>query len=127
MDKELSEVVDFRRKVGEERQELGAVVSRVAGELEVGLRPDASPVQHVVVLMKAAFERVKRAVRFGVRTAFAVFGTHYADLDFEAVSSGYVEGYTEEEIAAIHAAADPHADALSARYEAEVLPKTGSN
>lgn len=61
-------------------------------------------------------------MRFGVCTSFAVPATHYRDVDFPLVSTGYVPGYSAEELDEIRAVTNASTDALAAQYEEEVLP-----
>lgn len=43
------------------------------------------------------------------------------------VSTGFVPGYSNEEIAEIRAETEPFMDALAARYEEEALPREWEN
>lgn len=76
-------------------------------------------------MLAVSREWIRGAVRFGVRTNFTVFATHYQDIDFTVVSTGFVPGYPEEEFTEIGTVTHPIADILAARYEDEALPGEG--
>lgn len=119
----LAETEGAIRKEVEERETLQVIIGRADRELEAELRPNATLAEQLGILMTVGHEWIRRALRFGVRTAFSVFAAHYQDLSFEAVSAGFVPGYTEEELEEIRAGTYPPADALVERHKEEVLPK----
>jgi hypothetical protein len=123
LEKKLKAAEESSRRSSEEREALGVAVASAAQDLGAELRPGATPAEQVGALAAAGRDLGRRGVRFGVRTAFSVLATHYQGVDFPAVSSGFVEGYTDDELAAIRAEAYPPADDLAAKYEEEALPK----
>ena len=78
--------------------------------------PDgAPPATRVAALVAACRDKVRKAIHASVRHTFSVFATHYQGVDFAAVASGAVPGYTEDEMAAIRAETTAPADALAAK------------
>ena len=63
----------------------------------------------------------------GVKRALAVVSSHYADIDLEAVSDGYVVAEeAEEEVMKLEEAAKAPGTALASLFEEEVVPPTPS-
>ena len=64
----------------------------------------------------------------GVKRALAVVSSHYADIDLEAVSNGYVmaddDEKAEEEVMKLVEAAEAPSTALARLFEEEVVPPT---
>ena len=62
------------------------------------------------------------ALHLGVRRAFGVFGSHYADINFVGMSEGYCVGYTDAELDEIDSAVTAPAEALAKLLEDEAVP-----
>ena len=62
----------------------------------------------------------------GVKRALAIVSSHYADIDLEAVSDGYVlaedDEEAEEEVMKLVEAAEAPSTALASLFEEEVVP-----
>ena len=68
----------------------------------------------------------KVALRIGITQTFTVAHSHYDDnIDFEAMSLGFVPGYEPSELDAVEAMVTPFAETLASRIEDMVLPKRG--
>ena len=68
----------------------------------------------------------KEALRLGITQAFTVARSHYDDnIDFEAMSLGFVPGYENSKLDAIEATVTPFAETLASRIEDLVLPDRG--
>ena len=68
----------------------------------------------------------KEALRIGITQTFAVARSHYDDnIDFEAMSLGFMPGYDNSELDAIEATVTPFAETLASRIEDMVLPDRG--
>lgn len=111
----------------EERQVLGIAIGTAAQRYQAQVPPEAPLSEQLGSVLTASREWIPRAVHFSVHTAFSIFVTHYEDVDFPVVSTGFVLGYSEEKLAQIRAATGPPADVLAVRYEEEALPKEGEN
>lgn len=111
----------------EERQALGTAVGLAAQQLQVHAQPEAPLVERLGTVFTAGHEWIKRGVHVGVRSSFAVLATHYRDIDFPLVSTGFVPGYTAEELAEIRTNTEAPADDLAAQFEEEALPDEGEN
>ena len=115
----LAEAEESLRSEVAEKTELRAMLGRAAQELQVPVRPGASMALQVGHLMSSGREWVRRGVRFGMRTVFAVLGMHFMEMDYEVPSLGYLND-TPEEMARIRTDSKPHADVLAAKYEEEL-------
>ena len=66
----------------------------------------------------------------GVKRALAVVSSHYAGIDLEAVSDGYIvaedDKKVEEEVMKLEEAAEAPGTALASLFEEEVVPPTPS-
>nr|TKW21761.1 hypothetical protein SEVIR_4G142500v2 [Setaria viridis] len=62
------------------------------------------------------------ALHLGVRRAFGVFGSHYADINFVGMSEGYCAGYTDAKLDEIDSAVTAPAEALAKLLEDEAIP-----
>jgi len=75
-------------------------------------------------------ERLQGALHTGVKHALAVVSSHYAGIDLEAVSDGYVvaedDEKVEEEVMKLVEAAEAPGMALARLFEEEVVPPTPS-
>ena len=108
--------------IGRGEAELRTALGRAAQELQVPVEPGASRALQVGNLVSSGREWIRRGVRFGVCTVFAMLGTHYVMVDYEALSLGYHD-HTLEEMARIRVDFESHVDVLAAKYEEEALPK----
>jgi len=75
-------------------------------------------------------ERLWGALHVGIKRALAVVSSHYAGVDLEAVSDGYVlpedNEEADEEVAKLMEAAEGPSTALAKLFEEEVVPPTPS-
>ena len=75
-------------------------------------------------------ERLRGALHTGVKHALAIIASHYAGIDLEAVSDGYVmaddDKKAEEEVMKLVEAAEAPGTALAKLFEEEVVPPTPS-
>ena len=73
-------------------------------------------------------ERLRGALHTSVKRALAVVSSHYAGVDLEAVSDGYVvaedDEKAEEEVLKLVEAAEAPGTALARLFEEEVVPST---
>lgn len=99
----------------------------VTQQLQAPVQPEAPLLERLGAVFAVGREWIRRGVLFGVCTSFAVLTTHYHDVNFLLVSTGFVPGYTAEELTEICATTDAPADALAAQYEEEGLPEEGEN
>jgi hypothetical protein len=70
-------------------------------------------------------DRLREALRHGIRRAFAVLASHY-DVDLERVSEGYCLPYEDEvvlaEVQRLDAAVAGPSAVLASSFEVEILP-----
>jgi hypothetical protein len=100
----------------QELEELrAAALETCQGSEEGEAQAGSSLASHLRALGGHVSQRMRRALYHGVRKAFGVVGSHY-QVDFEAVSSGYVVPVVEDEGAMnrADALAAPAADTLAA-------------
>ena len=75
-------------------------------------------------------ERLRRVLHTGVKRAQAVVSSHYAGIDLEAVSDGYVvaedDEKAKEEVLKLVEVAEAPGTALARLFEEEVVPPTPS-
>jgi len=73
-------------------------------------------------------ERLRVALHTGVKRTLAVVSSHYAGIDLEAVSDGYVvaedDEKAEEEVMKLVEVAEAPGTALARLFEEEVVPPT---
>ena len=73
-------------------------------------------------------ERLRGALHTGVKRALAVVSSHYAGIDLEAISDGYImaedDEKAEEEVMKLVEAAEAPGTALASLFEEEVVPPT---
>ena len=71
-------------------------------------------------------ERLRGALHTGVKRALAVVSSHYAGINLEAVSNGYVmaedDEKAEEEVMKLVEVAEAPSTALARLFEEEVVP-----
>ena len=71
-------------------------------------------------------ERLRGALHTGVKCALAVVASHYAGIDLEAVSDGYVlaedDKEADEEVTKLMEAAEAPGTALASLFKEEVVP-----
>ena len=80
----------------------------------------------LIALRDRVHERLWGALHIGVKHAVAVVSSHYAGIDLEAVSDGYVvaddDEKAEEEVMKLVEAAEAPGMALARLFEEEVVP-----
>jgi hypothetical protein len=93
----------------QELEELRATSLEVCQEVEEGeAQAGSSLASHLRALGGLVSQRMRRALHLGVRKALGLVASHY-QLDFEAVSTGYIVPDDVNEETTMH-----HADALAA-------------
>jgi hypothetical protein len=82
----------------------------------------------LIVLSDRVYERLRGALHTGVKRALAVVSSHYAGINLEAISDGYVvaedDEKAEEEVMKLVEAAEAPGMALARLFEEEVIPPT---
>ena len=75
-------------------------------------------------------ERLRGALHTGVKRALAVVSSHYAGIDLEAISDGYVvaedDEKAKEEVMKLVEAAEAPSMALARLFKEEVVPPTST-
>ena len=75
-------------------------------------------------------ERLWGVLHAGIKRSLAVVSSHYADVDLEAVSDGYIlpedDEEADEEVAKLMEAAEGPSMALAKLFEEEVVPPMSS-
>ena len=99
--------------------------------LEVkGVQSGSSLGSRLIALSSQVHERLRGALHTGVKRALAVVSSHYAGIDLEAVSDGYVltedDEEAEAEVMKLEEAAEAPGTALASLFEEEVVPPTPS-
>ncbi|XP_066361178.1 uncharacterized protein [Miscanthus floridulus] len=110
-------------------KELEEELTWVAGlDKEVTRAAEASVV--VQVVLEAEIQEHNGALHTGVKRALAIVSSHYAGIDLEAVSDGYVvaedDKKAEEEVMKLVEAAEALGMALASLFKEEVVPPTSS-
>ena len=95
--------------------------------LEVGgVESGSSLRSRLITLSSRVHERLRGALHTGVKSALAVVSSHYAGIDLEAVSDGYVvaedDEKAEEEVMKLVEAAEAPGTVLAKLFEKEVVP-----
>ena len=84
----------------------------------------------MIALSDRVHKRLRGALHTGVKRALAVVSSHYAGIDLEAVSDGYVmaedDMEAKEEEMKLEEAAEAPSTALANLFEEEVVPPTPS-
>ena len=79
---------------------------------------------HAVDIMVWAHQLVREALRSGITQAITVAHTHYDDnIDFEAMSLGFMPGYEPSELDDIEATVTPFVKTLVSKIKDMVLPE----
>jgi hypothetical protein len=90
-------------------------------ETQEGVQSGSSLRSRLTALYGGVRERVRDALHTGIRRALAVMTSHYAGLDIQRISEGFVDMPDPDLEQLIDAAEAPGA-ALVARFEGEVVP-----
>ena len=81
---------------------------------------------HLTALSGQVRERLWGALHTGVKRAMAVISSHYADVNLEAISDGYIlaedDEEADEEVTKLIEAAKALSTALASLFEEEVVP-----
>ena len=86
----------------------------------------SSLVAHAADIMAQVCQLEKEALRSGITQAFAVVRSHYDDnIDFKAMSLGFMPGYEPSELDDIEVTVTPFAETLASKIEDMVLPERG--
>ena len=81
---------------------------------------------HAIDIIARVHQLEKEALRSGITQAFVVARSHYDDnIDFEAMSLGFMPGYEPSELDDIEATVTPFAKTLASKIEDMVLPERG--
>ena len=99
--------------------------------LEVeGVKSGSSLGSRLIALSSQVCEQLWGALHTGVKRALAIVSLHYAGIDLEAISDGYVvaddDEKAEEEVMKLVEAAEAPGTALASLFEEEVVPPTPS-
>ena len=99
--------------------------------LEVeGVQLGSSLGSRLIALSGQVRERLRGALHTGVKRALAVVSSHYASVDLEAVSDGYIlakdDVEADEEVTKLMEAAEAPGTVLASLFEEEVVPPTPS-
>ena len=82
----------------------------------------------LTALSSRVHERLRGVLHTGVKRALAVVSSHYAGINLEAISDGYVmaedDEKAEEEVLKLVEAAEAPGTALARLFEEEVVPPT---
>ena len=80
----------------------------------------------MIALSGQVRERLRGALHTGVKRALAVVSSHYAGVDLEAVSDGYIlpkdDKEADEEVAKLMELAEGPGTAVAKLFEEEVVP-----
>ena len=75
-------------------------------------------------------ERLRGALHTGIKRALALVSSHYAGIDLEAVSDGYIvakdDKGAKEEVMKLEEVAETPGTALASLFEEEVVPPMSS-
>ena len=95
-----------------------------------GVESGSSLRSRLIALSSRVHERLRGALHTGVKRALAIVSSHYAGIDLEAISDGYVvakdDKKAEEEVMKLEEAAEAPGTALARLFEEEVVPPTPS-
>ena len=114
-----------------EHEALCSAVRTACEALDVeGVQSASSLGNRLIALSGRVHERLRGALHTGVKRALAVVSSHYAGIDLEAVSDGYVmaedDEKAEEEVMKLVEAAEAPGTALASLFEEEMVPPTPS-
>ncbi|XP_066391845.1 basal body protein 10-like [Miscanthus floridulus] len=115
----------------EEHDMLQSAARTVYEALEMeGVQSGSSLRSRLTALIGQARQRLREALHTGVKRALAVVSSHYAGVDVEGVSDGYVLSEdvveAEEELTRLEAAVEGPGTALAKLFEEEVVPPSPS-
>ena len=110
-----------------EHDALQSAARTIYEALEVeGVEPGSSLKSRLTALSGQVCERLWGALHTGVKRALAVISSHYADVDLDAVSDGYVlaedDEEADEEVTKLMEAAKALTTVLASLFEEEVVP-----
>ena len=95
-----------------------------------GVQSGSSLRSCLTALIGQARQRLREALHTGVKRALAVVSSHYAGVDVEGVSDGYVLSEdaieAEEELTKLEAVVEGPGTALAKLFEEEVVPPSPS-
>ena len=95
-----------------------------------GVQSGSSLRSRLTALIGQARQRLREALHTGVKRALAIVSSHYAGVDVEGVSDGYVLSEdaveAEEELTRLEAAVEGPGTALAKLFEEEVVPPSPS-
>ena len=81
---------------------------------------------HAIDIIARVHQLEKEALRSGITQAFVVARSHYDDnIDFEAMSLGFMPGYEPSKLDDLEAMVTPFAETLASRIKDMVLPERG--
>ena len=111
----------------EEHDALQAAARTICEALAVeGAQSGSSLRSRLAVLSGQMRERLRTMLHTGVKRALAVVSSHYAGVNLEAVSDGYVlaedDEEADEEVTKLMEAAEAPGTALASLFEEEVVP-----
>ncbi|XP_066396241.1 autophagy-related protein 23-like [Miscanthus floridulus] len=111
----------------EEHEALQSAACAVCEALEMeGVQSGSSLRSRLTALIGQAHQRLREALHTGVKRALAVVSLHYASIDVEGISDGYVMSEdaveAEEELTRLEAAVEGPGTALAKLFEEEVVP-----
>ena len=112
-----------------EHNALQSAIRTACEALEVGgVDPGSSLRSRLITLSGRVHERLRGALHTGVKRALAVVSSHYAGVDLEVVSDGYImaedDEKAEEEVLKLVEAAEAPGMALARLFKEEVVPPT---
>ncbi|XP_066396518.1 uncharacterized protein [Miscanthus floridulus] len=138
LEKEVSQAAEasvevqavLEAKIGEHNA-LQSAARTACETLEVeGVESGSSLGSRLITLSGQVREQLRGALHTGVKQALAIVSSHYADIDLEAISDGYVlaedDEEADEEVTKLVEAAKGPGTALSKLFEEEVVPPTPS-
>jgi len=115
----------------EEHDVLQSAARAVYEALEMeGVQSGSSLRSRLTALIGQARQRLREALHTGVKRALGIVSLHYAGVDVEGVSDGYVLSEdaveAEEELTRLEAAVEGPGTALAKLFEEEVVPPSPS-
>ncbi|XP_066373226.1 basal body protein 10-like [Miscanthus floridulus] len=115
----------------EEHDVLQSATRVVCEALEMeGVQSGSSLRSRLTALIGQTRQRLREALHTGIKRALAVVSSHYASVDVEGISDGYVLSddavEAEEELTRLEAAVEGPGTALAKLFEEEVVPPSPS-
>ena len=128
LEKQVSRAVEASVEV---QVVLEAEIRTACEALEVGgVESGSSLGSRLIALSGRGHERLRGALHTGVKRALAVVSSHYASIDLEAISDGFVmaedDEEAEEEVMKLEEVAKAPGTTLASLFEEEVVPPTPS-